>query len=71
VNKKLEGMLKESAVAKFQLVPRNISGRTEENTKNLSQDSRCPVRNSNWAPPEYKSEASPLDPTCSSGDGKC
>jgi hypothetical protein len=29
--------------------------------KDLRQDSRCPVRCSNWVPPKYKSRVLPLD----------
>jgi hypothetical protein len=35
VSSKLERILKESAVAKFKLLPRHISGGTEENIKDL------------------------------------
>jgi hypothetical protein len=41
----------------------HLRGRTEENHYK-SQDSLCPGRESNQAPPEYKSEAVPLEPRC-------
>jgi hypothetical protein len=36
-----------------------------ESRKNLSQSTRCSRRDSNRAPPEFKSERLPLEPTCS------
>jgi hypothetical protein len=33
-------------------------------TGNISQESRCPGRDSNQVPPEHKSDALPLEPTC-------
>jgi hypothetical protein len=35
-----------------------------EITKTVSYDNQCPGRDSNFAPPKYKSEESPLEPTC-------
>jgi hypothetical protein len=34
---------------------RHLSGRPDENQENIGQDSRCPVRDSNWARHEYQS----------------
>jgi hypothetical protein len=44
----------------IEVLSQNLPGRTEENTKYLSQESRCPGRDENRAPPEYKSEALPF-----------
>jgi hypothetical protein len=39
---------------------RYFPGGTEERRKILSQDCGCPVRDLNWAPPEYITEALPF-----------
>lgn len=39
-----------------QVLSHHVPGGTEENHKNLSQDIRCPRRNSIRPPPGYKSE---------------
>jgi hypothetical protein len=36
-----------------------------ETTENISQDSHCLGRDSNWAPPDLKTEALPRQPNCS------
>jgi hypothetical protein len=45
-------------------VPAFIWG-TRENRESLRQNTVCPARDSNRAPPEYNSEALPTEPACS------
>jgi hypothetical protein len=47
-------MRKEAVVAWFKVLSRHLPGRTEENHKNLSQDSWFPGRDLNPGPPEYE-----------------
>jgi hypothetical protein len=42
------------------LVSQNLPGGTEQNHEKLSQDSRCPIRDSNRSPIECKSTALPV-----------
>jgi hypothetical protein len=44
---------------------RHFLGGTHENKKNFIHDSRSPGRDSNQAPPGYKTEVSLLELTCS------
>jgi hypothetical protein len=43
----------------IEVLSRNLPGGIEETTKDLSQDIRGPVRDSNGTPPEYESKALP------------
>jgi hypothetical protein len=59
LNDELE-MSKESVVDQFQVFSQHISGGTEQNYENVSQDSGCFGRDSDQAPPECHSEPLPL-----------
>lgn len=47
------------------LLSSRLLGRDDRNHKILSQDSRCPVRVSNYKPSEHKDECSHFELTCS------
>jgi hypothetical protein len=47
----------------FKELLRHSSGGNEEHPKHLGHDIRCPDRDRNQAPPQYKSAALPLEPT--------
>jgi hypothetical protein len=49
--------LERSSRGLLQVLSQYFSGGTEETTTNFSQYSRCPSRDSNQTPPEYKSES--------------
>jgi hypothetical protein len=63
MNDELERMWKEAVVAYSKLPSWHFLGETGENEENHNQDSRCPARDSNQAPSEYKSDALPPHPT--------
>jgi hypothetical protein len=46
----------EGVVAYLNVIYHHLSGGTEENHENLSQDIRSPGRDLNPVPPEYKQE---------------
>jgi hypothetical protein len=54
-------MWTEMVFASFEVLTRHSSGRTEESMKTLNQDIRCPGRDLNQEPPEYKSELFQLE----------
>jgi hypothetical protein len=54
VNDESERVWKEAVVGQFEVLFRHLPGGTEENHKNLSQNSWPPGRDSNPEPPEYK-----------------
>jgi hypothetical protein len=62
MNDELEGMRKEPVVPYFKLLSRHSPGGNEEK---LHSAQLMYGRDSNLAPPKYKSEALPPDPTCS------
>lgn len=55
--------VKVAIVSRFDKLPRNFSGWNKENDEK-HQDSRYSDRNSYQAPPKYKQEPLPLEPTC-------
>jgi hypothetical protein len=62
-NDELEEMWKEVVVAWFNVLSRHFL-ELRRNYDNLNQDSRCPRRDSNLAPHEYKSEALSFESAC-------
>jgi hypothetical protein len=52
----------EAVVAYFRYYLRIYIQEPSETMKILSQDSLCPVKDSNQVPPQYKSNAIPLHP---------
>jgi hypothetical protein len=56
----LEGIEKEAFVAKLRLYPGHLPKETEKDLENRSQDSLCPGRDTNRAPPEYTCWLLPL-----------
>jgi hypothetical protein len=56
-------MWAEALVAYYKVLSWHLPGGTEEYHETLSHDSRCPGLDLNRAPTQYKSEASPLEPT--------
>jgi hypothetical protein len=66
VNNEWESVWKEAGLSCFVVLSRHSPGGREKSTKSLSHDSPCSGRGSKWAPPEYKSKALSLQPTCSS-----
>lgn len=69
----LEVIWKDVVVAYSRYSPGSCLEELREKTKNLSQDSRCPARDSNLTPPEYR-YAAPLGITyvkCVSGNEQC
>jgi hypothetical protein len=65
VNNEL-GRKQKEAVASFRIPSQDLAGGIEENPENLSQDSRCPVRDSKWASQKYNSEVLPFESSSSS-----
>jgi hypothetical protein len=61
INNESEGLWKEAVIASFDMPSHYSSAGTVENYKK-PQDSWCPDRDSNVAPPECKSETVPLEP---------
>jgi hypothetical protein len=57
MNYELRNMYRERFVAYFKVLFRHLPGVTEENYQIFRQASPCPGRDSNQAPPEYKSGA--------------
>jgi hypothetical protein len=47
VNDKWEGIWKEAAVNNFNVISWHMAGGSDENRRNLSQDSHTPVKDSN------------------------
>jgi hypothetical protein len=60
----LESILKKVVMVLFEALPWKFPGGTEENHKNISQDSQYPVQDSKWESPRYESKAMPLEQTC-------
>jgi hypothetical protein len=54
VNNEREGMIKEVVVAQFKVLAQDLTGGTEGNHENLSQDSLSLGRDLNSKPPEYE-----------------
>jgi hypothetical protein len=44
----MEGIWKESVISCFKMLPRYLSGKTEENNENFSEDGRPPGRDLKW-----------------------
>jgi hypothetical protein len=59
-NNKPERMRKEAVITQFWFSARHLPRKTDKNHEKI-QNSRCPGRDSNRTPPEYKSEPLPLD----------
>jgi hypothetical protein len=57
-----ERMLKIAVMSQFEILSCRCQCR-DRKTRKICQDSWCPCRDSNWAPPKYESEALPLQPT--------
>jgi hypothetical protein len=53
VNKKLERMQEEAAVAKFEALFRGSRAETEKTAERIGQDSQCAGRDSKRSAPEY------------------
>jgi hypothetical protein len=51
-------------MAQFEVLSQHLAEGLKKTTRNLNQGGQCPSQDSNWASPEYKSEALPLEPTC-------
>jgi hypothetical protein len=64
MNDELGKMWKEAVVVISGYYPGIRLGVLREASLNLGQNHQCPHRNSNLAPPEYKSEALPPKQTC-------
>jgi hypothetical protein len=54
VNNELESMKKEAGWPNFKVLFQHLRGRSEENHKNLSQDSRSRGQHSKLGPPKYE-----------------
>jgi hypothetical protein len=54
VNDELEKIWKEAVMTKFKVLSWYLPGGSEENHKNLSQDSQSPSQDLNLGPPEYE-----------------
>jgi hypothetical protein len=61
MNDDLKSIWKGAVVAEYRFCSGIFVERLRKPTRNLSQYSRCPGRDSNRAPPEYKSRALHLD----------
>jgi hypothetical protein len=61
VRNELAVVWKEATIAESEICLKGLKG----TIKDLSQDSESRGRDSNRSPPEYKSEALPLEPLCS------
>jgi hypothetical protein len=65
MNNELERVWEKVMTVSFKILFLHLRGETEEYHESLSQDSQCSNQDLNRAPPEYKSESLPPDPTCS------
>jgi hypothetical protein len=61
VKDELKGLGRKRSWPNFKVLPRNVSGGTEENHEK-PQDSRSPVRGLNPGPPEYEARVSTILP---------
>jgi hypothetical protein len=61
VNNEFEKVREKVVVAQFKILFRNFPAATLKNHESLSENVRCPDRDSKWALPEYKSQTLPLE----------